>query len=175
MAEEDKVAEKPEGKKTTNLIIIGLFAFLITIIIAATFLVIILRNPSSGPAVKNEVTTKTDIKKKDQIGVLIPIAPDIIVNIMSAGGERYLKVNLVLEIYTRKGKEKEAKVVQDEITKRIPQIRDGVISILRAKTKEEIDEKEGKDLIRKEIINTINNFLISGKIKNIYFQDFVIQ
>jgi flagellar FliL protein len=174
MAEEDKLAAKPEGKKTTNLIIIGLFAFLITIIIAATFLVIILRNPSSGPAEK-KVATKTAVKKKDQIGVLIPITPDLIVNIKSAGGERYLKVSLVLEIYTVKGKEKEAKVVQDEITKRIPQIRDGVISILRAKTKEEIDEKEGKDLIRKEIINTVNNFLISGKIKNIYFQDFVIQ
>jgi flagellar FliL protein len=175
MADENKVAAKPEGKKTTNLVIIGLFAFLITIIIAATFLVVILRNPSNAAAVKKAVAVKTDVKKKDQIGVVIPITPDIIVNIMSAGGERYLKVNLVMEINTVKGKEKAAKAVQEEITSRIPQFRDAIISILRTKTKEEIDEKEGKDLIRKEIINTINNFLISGKIKNIYFQDFVIQ
>jgi flagellar FliL protein len=175
MADENKVAAKPEGKKTTNLLIIGLFAFLITIIIAATFLIVILRAPSSNPAAKKTVAAKTAVKKKDQIGVLIPISPDIIVNIMSAGGERYLKVSLVLEVDTVKGKEKATKVVQEEISKRIPQFRDAIISILRVKTKEEIDEKEGKDLIRKEIINTVNNFLISGKIKNIYFQDFVIQ
>jgi flagellar FliL protein len=176
MANENKTAAKPEGKKTVNLIIIGLFAFVITIIIAATFLVVILRTPSPGPVAKKAVTAKTAAKKqKDRIGVLIPITPDIIVNIMSAGGERFLKVNLVLEINTVKGKEKAAKAVQEEITGRVPQLRDAIISILRTKTKEEIDEKEGKDLIRKEIINTVNNFLISGKIKNIYFQDFVIQ
>jgi flagellar FliL protein len=176
MAEENNKAAKPETKKTTSLIIIGLLAFLITIIISATFLIVILRNPTANrPSNAKSSPVKKAEAKKDEIGVIIPISPEIIVNIMSEGGERYLKVNLVLEVGSTKGKEKAVAAVQEEISKRIPQFRDAIISVLRTKTKEEIDEKEGKDLIRKEIINTINKFLISGKIKNIYFQDFVIQ
>jgi flagellar FliL protein len=49
-----------------------------------------------------------------------------------------------------------------------------MISILRTKTKEKIDEKEGKDQIRSEIINSINRYLVTGKVKNLYFEDFLI-
>ncbi len=75
-------------------------------------------------------------------------------------------MNATMELDNEKTKE--------EISKRIPQIRDLMISILRTKTKEKIDEKEGKDQIRSEIINSINRYLVTGKVKNLYFEDFLI-
>jgi flagellar FliL protein len=171
MAEENKTGAE---KKTSNLIIIGLFAFLITVVVSATFLVFMLKNSSS----RTEPGPQATGGYKEELGPLVPLGSEVIVNIASeSGAQHYLKVNLALEVRANSGKngKDEAEKVTEEVTRRIPQIRDVVITVLRAKTKEKIDQKEGKDLIRSEIINNVNKFLISGAIKNVYFQDFVIQ
>lgn len=182
MAEETSNVEKKAGdKKTVNLIIIGLFSFLITVVVAGTFLVVFLKSPGdTGKSVKVSAKTNKPKVVKPEIGPLVSIGPEVIVNITSeTGTDHFLKVNITFEL--EPVKDKKGKVdptggaAVEEVNKRQPQIRDAVITILRSKTKEKIDEKEGKDLIRSEIINTVNKFLISGRIKNVYFQDFVIQ
>jgi flagellar FliL protein len=91
------------------------------------------------------------------------------VNIRSEEGfEHFLKTNIVLELDS-------GEKTGEEVSKRIPQIRDLVINILASKTKEKIIEKEGKDQVRSEIINNINQLMSNGMIRNIYFQDFIIQ
>jgi flagellar FliL protein len=71
--------------------------------------------------------------------------------------------------------EVDSEKTQVEVSKRIPQIRDLTISILSSKTKEKISEKEGKDLVRSEIINSINKNLTIGRVRRVFFEDFVIQ
>lgn len=152
--------------KHMNPIIVGTFAFLITVVISGTILIITFKEPS-------KTVTQTIVVKEaasEEIGPLVPLGNEIIVNLPSeleGEGEHYLKVNVTLEVDNEK--------VTEEVTKRVPQIRDLLISILRSKTKEKIDEKEGKDLVRSEIINSINSFLVLGKVKNVFFEDFVIQ
>jgi flagellar FliL protein len=169
MAEENKTGAE---KKTSNLIIIGLFAFLITVVVSATFLVFMLKKPPSPTGPGPQATGV-----KEELGPLVPLGSEVIVNITSESGtQHYLKVNLTLELKVSPGAKKDqTEKATAEVTQRIPQIRDVVITVLRTKTKEKIDQKEGKDLIRSEIINNVNKFLISGAIKNVYFQDFVIQ
>ena len=183
MAEETNNVDKKTGdKKTINLIIIGLFSFLITVVVAGTFLVVVLKSTGNTTKPVKTVSAKTKKPKavKPEIGPLVSLGSDVIVNITSeAGTDHFLKVNIIFELEAVKDKKGRVDPTGgpavEEVNKRQPQIRDAVITILRAKTKEKIDEKEGKDLIRSEIINTVNNFLISGRIKNVYFQDFVIQ
>lgn len=172
MAEEINNEQANKKKKSFGTIfMIGIFAFLITVVIAGTFLFITYKN--INPNLKKNRNTQEVVKKKkpkpEVMGPLVPITPEIIVNLVMSddGGERYLKVNITLEASDKK--------VQEEITTRVPQIRDRLISILSSKTKEKIDQKEGKELIRREIIRSINSILSSGKIKNVYYQDFVIQ
>jgi flagellar FliL protein len=151
--------------KMTTYIILGMFVLLVTVIIAGAFLIFTFK--SSTTRVIETKTVEVAPGSGEQVGPLVPMGNEIIVNIPSEdGAERYLKVNATLEVDNDK--------VKDEVTKRIPQIRDLMITILRTKTKEKIDEKEGKDEIRSEIINSINRYLVLGKVKNLYFEDFLI-
>lgn len=169
----NSTGSKNEGKRSINLILlIGLISFLITIIVAGIVLILILRN--SPQAFDRQQPKQSKIATKAEIGPLVPIGPEIIVNITSdTGTEYYLKVNITLELQVINGSNEKAGI--EEINKRIPQIRDTIITILRGKNKEKIDQKEGKDLISSEIISAVNRYLVYGRIKNVYFQDFVIQ
>ncbi len=142
-------------------IFIGIFSFLVTTIFFGTFIIITLKQTNSQP--------KVVIKQSEEMGPVLSLGNDILVNIRSEEGmEHFLKTNIVLELDNG---EKTA----EEVTKRIPQIRDLIINVLASKTKEKIIEKEGKDQVRSEIINNINQLMTIGKIRNIYFQDFIIQ
>jgi flagellar FliL protein len=58
---------------------------------------------------------------------------------------------------------------------RQPQLRDVVLLLLSSKTLEEIQGTEGKIILRRELVLRINQVLQKGKIRNLYFTEFVIQ
>lgn len=162
MPEEKTTPTVPQGKiPNNNVLLIGLFSFMITVIFFGTFIIVTLRQSSNS---KPHVETA----RNEEIGPLVSLGEEIIVNINSERGfEHYLKIQLTLEVDSEK--------TQVEVSKRIPQIRDLTISILSSKTKEKISEKEGKDLVRSEIINSINKNLTIGRVRRVFFEDFVIQ
>jgi flagellar FliL protein len=47
--------------------------------------------------------------------------------------------------------------------------------MLSSKTYDDIKTLEGKFQLREEIISILNQHLNSGKIKNVYFTDFIVQ
>lgn len=157
------MAEEKDNKKnsTMTIMMIGMFSFFITVVIAGTFLFMKFSAPTAAG--------NTGKYGGGEIGPLLPIGSEIIVNLAPSDttGDHYLKVNITMEADGEK--------TVGELTKRIPQIRDLVIGILSSKTKDKIEEKEGKERIRREIIRVINSHLSLGRVRNIYFQDFVIQ
>jgi flagellar protein FliL len=90
-----------------------------------------------------------------------------VVNLSDPGGKRYLKTKISLE-YT-------GAALTDELKLRQPQLRDAVLLLLSSKTLEEIQGTEGKIILRRELILRINQALQKGKIRNLYFTEFVIQ
>ncbi len=90
-----------------------------------------------------------------------------IVNLADKGGNRYLRISMDLELGTPD--------LEDEIIKRLPQIRDAVLMILPSKRFADISSMEGKVALREEILATLNGFFDQGEIVNIYFKEFVIQ
>lgn len=161
---EEAVKNNSKGSILNNnkaVIFIGIFSFLVTTIFFGTFIIITLKQTNAP--------TKVIVKQAEEMGPVVSLGNDILVNIRSEEGmEHFLKTNIVLEMDSG---EKTA----EEVSKRIPQIRDLVINVLASKTKEKIIEKEGKDQVRSEIISNINQLMTTGKIRNIYFQDFIIQ
>lgn len=90
-----------------------------------------------------------------------------IVNLADAGGNRYLRVTMDLEI--------DGKPAEEELAKRLPQVRDAILMIIPTKRFADISTGEGKTALREEMIGVLNKVLVSGKILRIYFKEFVIQ
>jgi len=90
-----------------------------------------------------------------------------IVNLADKGGSRYLRVTMDLEMSNS--------ALEDELTKRLPQVRDSILMILPSKRFEDISTAEGKVALRDEMLEKLNGFLTKGQISKIYFKEFVVQ
>jgi len=91
----------------------------------------------------------------------------MIANLADAGGRRYLRATMDLEM----NKLEEEQKVQG----RIAQIKDASLKIMSTRTFEDINSIPGKDSLRDEIIAKLNEILRGEIITNIYFSEFVIQ
>jgi len=90
-----------------------------------------------------------------------------VVNLNDPGGKRYLKTDIELE-YT-------SEEVGVELQRRLPQLRDLILLQLSSKGLDDIQSVDGKIALRRELIQRINQTLTSGKVRNLYFTEFVIQ
>lgn len=63
------------------------------------------------------------------------------------------------------------KDLQDQNAK----IRDLIIRILRSKTPEDVDGSQGQLKLQSDIKNEINKVIGSGKVLNVYFDEFIVQ
>jgi flagellar FliL protein len=90
-----------------------------------------------------------------------------IVNLADKGGNRYLRVTMDLELGNPE--------MESEVNQRLPQVRDSILMILPTKRFEDISTVQGKTTLRDEMMETINAYLLKGKITNIYFKEFVVQ
>jgi flagellar FliL protein len=90
-----------------------------------------------------------------------------IVNLSDPKAKRYLKAKIALEITKE--------VYKTELTARLPQLRDTILLHLSSKNMNDIGTVKGKTRLRRELVAKINRVLKTGKIRNIYFTQFVIQ
>lgn len=99
-------------------------------------------------------------------GMLHTIA-DVIVNPAGTGGVRFVNLTIGME-YT--DPELEQELIEKEV-----QLRDALINILSGKTIDELDSPEDKELLRQEILEQCNARLKGGKLRRVYFSNFVMQ
>lgn len=97
---------------------------------------------------------------------IFPLDP-FIVNIYDGQELRYLKVKVELEMV--------GPAVKGEIEGRLAPIRDSVLILLSAKTLQDIQDVQGKNALKDEILGAINKNIPPGKISKVYFTDFVVQ
>ncbi len=97
---------------------------------------------------------------------IFPLDP-FIVNIYDGQELRYLKVKIELEMVSP--------AIKAEIDGKIAPIRDSILILLSAKTLRDIEDVQGKNALKDEILGAINKSIPPGKIAKIYFTDFVVQ
>jgi flagellar protein FliL len=90
-----------------------------------------------------------------------------IVNLKNGGGARYARVNMDLELENEQAKA--------EIEKRMSQMRDMILMIISSKGAEDIQTVEGKQALRKEVLDSLNGIMRESKIQGLFFTEFVIQ
>ena len=101
-----------------------------------------------------------------EVGLMYPLDA-FTVNLLSESGRRYLKVEMNLEI--------DGEELSPELDTKKPVFRDIIIRILSSKSLEEISTIKGKEKLKEQIVNDLNTRLKDGKVKNVYFTDFVVQ
>jgi flagellar FliL protein len=106
------------------------------------------------------------VTTNSEMGVVYPLDV-VVVNIANTQATRYLRSGISFEVADES--------ILEELEKRKPQITDMIIMILSNKELDELSDFAGKNQIRKEIKEKVNSKLIAGKIKNVYFTEFVIQ
>ncbi len=99
-------------------------------------------------------------------GHLYPLEP-FLVNLADAEASRYLKIRMELE-----GSETKP---DEEYEKKLPQIRDALLSVLSSKTYQEVLDSEGKRKLKDEVLSKVNPLLTHFKFKKVYFTEFVVQ
>jgi flagellar FliL protein len=97
---------------------------------------------------------------------IFPMEP-FIVNIYDGQELRYLKVKVELEMVSP--------AIKTEIEGRMAPIRDSVLILLSAKTLQDVQDVQGKNTLKDEILMAINKNIPPGKIVKVYFTDFVVQ
>ena len=184
MAEEEEKKEeekKEDGGKKSNLMIIIIIAFLVLLlVIGGVVMFIFAGGNDEGANNKENVQTEVSANKEDSeqptksyrskssltVGPMFEL-DTFIVNLLSENGRRYLKVKLNLELSDEE--------LANELNSKMPVIRDIVIRIASSKTLEEISTEKGKEKFKDQVVSEINFNLKDGKIKNVFFTDFVIQ
>ncbi|MDD2466590.1 MAG: flagellar basal body-associated FliL family protein [Desulfobulbus sp.] len=101
-----------------------------------------------------------------EIGPMVEIK-EFVVNIIGEDTAHYVKASLSLEL--------DKPETQEEVNKRMPQIRDAILLLIGNKTFEELQDLQGKNQVKAELKSKINAFLKTGKVKNVYLTDFVVQ
>lgn len=97
---------------------------------------------------------------------IFPLEP-FIVNIYDGQELRYLKVKVELEMV--------GPTVKGELEGRLAPIRDAILVLLSAKTLQDVQDVQGKNTLKDEILAAINKHIPPGKISKVYFTDFVVQ
>jgi flagellar FliL protein len=97
---------------------------------------------------------------------IFPLEP-FIVNIYDGQELRYLKVKVELEMANP--------ATKAELDLRLAPVRDSVLVLLSTKTLQEVQDMQGKNQLKEQILSSINKFMAPGAITKIYFTDFVVQ
>ena len=104
--------------------------------------------------------------QENSIGPLFPLNT-FIVNLADKDSKRYLRVKIEMELTNEEA--------EQEVEKRLPQVRDNILMIIPTRTFEDLNSAGGKIELRDELLSKLNALLMENYIKNIYFTEFVIQ
>lgn len=167
MAEKKEVQQEKTGSKKKLLLIIGVVV-LVVLAIAGTAAFFLLKQ-APEPKEKEDPATQVPVPELNQLADVGPMVniEEFIVNIISGDSAHYVKASLTVELTSEEGKV--------EAEKRMPQMRDAILLLVGNKSFEELQDLQGKKQLKAEITTKINSFLQSGKVKAVYFTNFVVQ
>jgi flagellar protein FliL len=167
MAEKKEVAPVEGNSKKKLFIMLGAGVFVLLIGIGVAAFLLLKKAPEpkevKDPAKQVQVP---DLNQATDIGPQVNI-DEFIVNIISGDTAHYVKLALTVELTNEE--------VKGEVEKRMPQMRDAILLLIGNKTFEELQDLQGKKQLKAEITSKINSFLKAGKVKAVYFTNFVVQ
>lgn len=167
MAERKEPQQEKAGSKKKLFLIIGVIVFVLLAGAGTTAFFLMKKAPE--PKEKEDPAKQVQVPELNQpadVGPMVDIE-EFIVNIISGDTAHYVKASLTIELTSEEGKL--------EAEKRMPQMRDSILLLVGNKTFEELQDLQGKKQLKAEITSKINSFMKAGKVKAVYFTNFVVQ
>jgi flagellar basal body-associated protein FliL len=179
---EQETKENPEvatpeapSKKKRTLIAVGGVVGLLVLIGAPAGYFLMKEEPKEVQEVKPDMAPETQHKPEgfedveeleegeEPLGAIVPF-DTFLVNL---SGGKYIRTQIQVEFET-------LDVPTKFYTRQVP-IRDSIISLLTQQTAEALQSAQGKERIRNDIRNLINQTLRKEDVRRVYFTQFVIQ
>ncbi len=154
--------EKEKGGSSKLVLVIVTAIVIFALISGAVFVGYTVATKNVGKN-SNDTSESNVVEKEATLNL-----DEFLVNLSDEGKSKFVKVKISL------GSNLENEELQEELTAKIPQIRDSINKVLRAKKSTDF-KTEGDALLKEEIIVKANELLNSGKITNIYFTDIIVQ
>ncbi len=179
MAEEKEKAEGGEEPKKSKTLIIIIAVVLVLLLAIGGALFFLMSHGGEeeaadghAPAAAHGKSAEKDKKKGGRHGDDLTMGPvfavdNLVVNLMSEGGSRYAKFAVALEL--------DAQELAPEMLAKKALVTDIVITVVSSKTAEELMNIKGKEAVKNEIMEKVNERLKDGRVKNVYFTNFVVQ
>ena len=161
--DQEKVVEVASGGVNKKLIMIGLLALLV---IGGGGTAYYMMAGDSGATKGKSSEAHTEEADMETIGPVIDLDP-FILNLADRDQSRYLKVSIKLQLDRPEG--------ETDFEDKLPAIRDALLVLLTSKEARGLRTVEGKMLVREEIGGRINSIMKRGKVRQIFFTDFIIQ
>ena len=110
---------------------------------------------------------KKEEKKHSEFGKMIPLE-QFTVNLSTPGSatSKFVRVNVALEVPTPEA--------ETEVASKMPQIRNVIIDLFNSKRPVDLSTAEGRDYLKEEIRSAINGFMVTGKVKGVFFTNFAL-
>lgn len=196
MAEEEKAAPQSGGEKKSKAILFVVIGIVVVLLILVGVVVALLmggddegeKKQENTPQVETQAAAQPSQKAaqiivgntisvrsvdKLQPGLIYPAEGPIpfTVNLMTQTGKRYLKTSMQFELDKDEAK---AMATKAELDNKMLMIKDVVNEILSSKSIEDVATTKGKSRVKDEIVKRINEFLMDGKVFDVFFVEFVV-
>lgn len=174
MAEEkedlDLDVKPATGSKKTVIIIALVGVLLVGLSVGATLFFVGGKPSSEGEATEPEVVEKAD--KNTPKKPLYMALETMVVNFADPKPARYLQVDIQLMAFDPD--------VLKAVEENMPVVRNDILVLLGSQTYEAVNNREGKEALRKQILDAVNRILkiqagSKGALQAVYFTSFVMQ
>jgi flagellar FliL protein len=90
------------------------------------------------------------------------------VNLSTPGtvNPKFVRVNISVEVPTSE--------TENEVQQKMPQVRNTIIDLFNSKRPTDLVTAEGRDYLKEEIRNAMNSFMVSGRVKSVFFTNFAV-
>jgi len=176
---DDKNKEDAPKKKSKGKLLIIIIAVVVLIVAGVAVKMFVLGGKKQQPAKQQAQTqaqeTETQEEPVSEQNLEPVVVGPIIVNLADAGGDRYLKLKLVLLEAKKKAQEAKKEETKTGMSLEDAVIRNAIIITTSAKTSDDLLSVSGKEELKNELITAINKALHRNLVRKIFFTEFIIQ
>ena len=166
--DEGKAPKKKSDKAKKPMLLIAMLGFNSLAFCGMAFLLYTYMQEKAATPTMEPIVNGAQVAadSAEEVGGAYTIPLDyFLVNLSGELGHKLFKVKMEFDV--------DSPEVQDEINKRMPQVRDIIIILLSSKNYSQVSTPKGKDKLKEEIRDTVNSFLTKGKVNKVLFTEFI--